>query len=170
MDGRSRGSTLSQARRNRQTASGALVTEMVHSAHLNPRRQGRHWVVSTVCRNLGQVRRPPGTLGLGAWQQNLGDMPVPNSTELHRTQANIHQVPAQKIRGPSPPGGRVTGPPDFVSATTPSGRSTDTKYRSRTTCELSRLNFASFVSRSSSGLFGGRVVVLRVAVGELVEL
>ena len=42
-------------------------------------------------------------LGLGAWQQNLGDMPVPNSTELHHTQANIHQAAAQKIRGLSSP-------------------------------------------------------------------
>ena len=41
----------------------------------------------------------PGTRELlpGA-SANLGDMPVPNSTELHHTQANIHQAAAQKIR------------------------------------------------------------------------
>ena len=33
----------------------------------------------------------------------LGDTPVPNSTELHRTQANIHHAAAQKIRGLSSP-------------------------------------------------------------------
>jgi hypothetical protein len=34
---------------------------------------------------------------------NVGDMPVPNSTELHHTQANIHHAAAQKIRGLSSP-------------------------------------------------------------------
>ena len=43
------------------------------------------------------------TRDLGWLQQNLGDMPVPNSTELHHTQANIHQAAAQKIRGLSSP-------------------------------------------------------------------
>ena len=41
-------------------------------------------------------------------------MPVPNSTELHHTQANIHQAAAQKIRGLSSPecvGVRVPEPP-----------------------------------------------------------
>jgi len=38
------------------------------------------------------------------WEARIRrDMPVPNFTELHRTQANIHQDPAQKIRGLSSP-------------------------------------------------------------------
>ena len=58
--------------------------------------------LSTGCRTW--VRSgAPWALGLGAWQQNLGDMPVPNSTELHHTQANIHRAAAQKIRGLSSP-------------------------------------------------------------------
>ena len=56
-------------------------------------------------RRMAWVRSPRPQSGASRHraQQNLGDMPVPNSTELHHTQANIHQAAAQKILGLSSP-------------------------------------------------------------------
>ena len=46
----------------------------------------------------GSVTAPGSGAGWHSAQQNLGDIPVPTSTELHHTQANIGQVASQEIR------------------------------------------------------------------------
>ena len=44
--------------------------------------------------------RPPSCRSFPMAEGRIfGDMPVPNSTELHHTQVNIHQAAAQRIRG-----------------------------------------------------------------------
>jgi hypothetical protein len=54
----------------------------------------------TELRTQAVALRSPSRLGE---VESGGDTPVPNSTELHHTQANIHHAAGQKIRGLSSP-------------------------------------------------------------------
>ena len=58
---------------------------------------------STRRRTWGQVTAGPVAPGSVCGAQNFGDLPVPNSTELYHTQANIHHAAGQEIRGLSSP-------------------------------------------------------------------